>query len=96
LRCCGIRGAVTVKNNTKKSILAASKELLQKMVEANNVAIGDIAVIWFSTTVDLNTEFPAVAAREMGWTKTAMMCSHEMNVPGSLSKVPESYDAGQH
>jgi chorismate mutase len=84
LRCCGIRGAITVKNNTRESILAASKELLQKMVEANNVEVDDVAGIWFTTTVDLNAEFPAVAAREMGWTRTAMMCGHEMNVPGSL------------
>ena len=85
MRCRGIRGAITVEKNTKESIVAASKELLQKIVEANRVDIDDIAGIWFTTTSDLNTEFPAVAARELGWTKTALLCGHEMNVPGSLT-----------
>jgi chorismate mutase len=85
LRCCGIRGAITVKSNTKDFIISASKELLQKMVAANDVEVDDIAGVWFTTTPDLNAEFPAAAAREIGWTKTAMMCSHEMNVPGSLA-----------
>jgi chorismate mutase len=85
LRCRGIRGAIAVDKNTKDSIVAASKELLNKMVKANGVAVEDIAGIWFTTTIDLNAEFPAVAARELGWTKTALICGHEMNVPGSLS-----------
>lgn len=61
------------------------KELLRKIVEANNVDIDDIAAVWFSTSTDLNAEFPAVAARELGWSKTAMLCGHEMSVPGSLT-----------
>lgn len=85
MRCYGIRGAITVDKNTKDSIVAASKELLNKMVKANGVAVEDMAGIWFTTTSDLNAEFPAVAARELGWTKTALICGHEMNVPGSLS-----------
>jgi chorismate mutase len=84
LRCCGIRGAITVESNTKESVVAASKELLQKMVKTNSVEVGDIAGVWFTTTLDLDAEFPAVAARDMGWNKTALICSHEMNVPGSL------------
>ncbi|MPZ24575.1 MAG: chorismate mutase, partial [Dehalococcoidia bacterium] len=52
--------------------------------EANGIATDDIASALFSTTQDLNAEFPAVAARERGWTDVALMCSHEMNVPGSL------------
>jgi chorismate mutase len=85
LRCCGIRGAITVESNTKEAIVSAAKELLQNMVEANAVDVGDIAGVWFTTTSDLNAEFPAVAARQLGWTGTAMICGHEMNVPGSLS-----------
>jgi chorismate mutase len=86
LNCRGIRGAITVKSNTKESIVAASKELLQRMIEANSMDADDIAGIWFSTTFDLNAEFPAVGARELGWSKTALFCGHEMNVPGSLLK----------
>lgn len=55
------------------------------MVSANSVREEDTACILFTTTQDLNAEFPAVAAREMGFTRTALMCGHEMNVPGSLS-----------
>lgn len=70
--------------NTKGAIIAASKELLQKMVEANGVEINDIAAILFTTTPDLNAEFPAAAARELDWSQVALLCGHEMNVPGSL------------
>jgi len=73
-----------VPENTKGAIIAASKELLQKMVEANGVEINDIAAILFTTTPDLNAEFPAAAARELDWSQVALLCGHEMNVPGSL------------
>jgi len=65
--------------------LAATKELLQKMVELNEVEVDKIACIWFTTTQDLNSAFPAAAARDMGWINTALLCGHEMNVPNSLS-----------
>ena len=84
MRCRGIRGAITVERNTKEAIIAASKELLEKMVEANEVDVDDIAGVWFTTTPDINAEFPAVAARELGWSSVALICGHEMNVPGSL------------
>lgn len=80
----GIRGATTVDANTKEAILAATTELLSAMIEANDVRTDDIASVFFSTTPDLNAEFPAVAARDMGWTNVALMCAHEMSVPGSL------------
>jgi chorismate mutase len=82
--CRGIRGATTVAANTKKSITSAGEELLQKMAEANGVEVDDIACIWFTTSPDLNAEFPAVAARKLGWTGTALLCSSEIEVPGSL------------
>ena len=82
--CRSIRGAITVPDNNRDSILAACKELLQKMVELNGVEIDDIASVWFTTTSDLDAEFPAVAARELGWSKVGLLCGHEMNVPGGL------------
>ncbi|MDY6917653.1 MAG: chorismate mutase [Chloroflexota bacterium] len=85
MHCRGIRGATTVGANTRDDILAATEELLRQMVDANDVKVEDIAFILFTTTQDLNAEFPAVAAREMGFTRSALMCGHEMNVPGSLS-----------
>ncbi|MBE9502481.1 MAG: chorismate mutase [Chloroflexi bacterium] len=85
MKCRGVRGATTVEGNTREHILAATKELLQEMVIANGVEEDDIACIIFTTTPDLNAEFPAVAARELGFSQTAFLCEHEMNVPDSLS-----------
>ncbi len=56
------------------------------MVRANNLCPDDIAAAIFTTTTDLNAEFPAVAARALGWTDVALLCSHEIDVPGSLRK----------
>ena len=82
--CRGIRGATTVDANTKDDILAATKELLQEMMRANGVEQEDVACILFTTTPDIDAEFPAVAARELGLSNTALLCGHEMNVPGGL------------
>ena len=82
----GIRGATTVESNTREEILAAAGELLAAIVQANDLPHDHVASIIFTTTPDLNAEFPAVAARELGWTEVALECLHEMNVPGSLPK----------
>ena len=82
--CRGIRGATIVASNSREDILAATKELLLQMVEANGVEIDKIASIHFTTTPDLNAEFPALAARELGWTDVALLCGHEMDVPHGL------------
>ena len=80
----GVRGATTVKANTGEAILAATTELLGAMVEANGLDIEEVASAFFTASPDLNAEFPALAARQMGWTHVALLCGHEMNVPGSL------------
>lgn len=80
----GIRGAITVAKNEPDEIVAAAKELLQEMVAVNEIVAEDVASAWFTTTPDLNAEFPAVGARQMGWTFVPLMCGHEMAVPGSL------------
>jgi len=86
LRCRGIRGAITVPDNDRENIMTATKRLLEEILGANEIEIGDIAAIFFSTTPDLNAEFPAAATRELGWPQhIALLCGHEMNVPGSLS-----------
>lgn len=84
--CRGIRGASTVPENTREAIVTASKELLQEILEVNAVEVDDVASVFFTTTPDLNAAFPAVAARQLGWTKVALLCGHEMNVPGSLPR----------
>jgi chorismate mutase len=86
LQCRGIRGATTVSSNNKESILAATEELLKEMAQANSVKVDDIAAILFTTTSDLNAEFPASATRELGWPQhLALLCGHEINVPNDLS-----------
>lgn len=85
MRCRGIRGAITVPDNDRENIMTATKRLLEKILRANEIEIGDIAAIFFSTTPDLNAEFPAAATRELGWPQhIALLCGHEMNVPGGL------------
>jgi len=83
--CRGIRGATTVTANTREAILEATRELLDELVRTNDVRPEDVASAYFTTTSELNAEFPAVAARNgLGWTNVALMCGHEMDVPGSL------------
>jgi chorismate mutase len=84
--CRGIRGATTVDNNTKEDILNSAKELLQKMIDANGLQSENVACAIFTTTNDLNAEFPAAAARQLGWAHPALLCAQEMNVPGSLQR----------
>ena len=86
VRCRGIRGATTVDANTREDILQAATELLQRMVQANGVRVEDVASVFFTTTLDLTAEFPALAARQMGWNDVALLCAHEMSVPGSLPR----------
>ncbi len=80
----GVRGATTVKANTREAILEATAELLQAMAEANGLDSEDVASAFFTSSSDINAEFPALAARQMGWTDVALLCGHEMQVPGSL------------
>lgn len=85
VRVRGIRGATTVARNTRDEILDATTELLRLLIEANDIQVDDVASAIFSTTPDLDAEFPAVAARQQfGWHHVALSCTHEMAVPGSL------------
>ncbi len=86
LLCRGVRGATTVETNTAETIREATAELLQALVEANDIEHDRVASILFTTTMDLNAAFPAVAARELGWTDIALLNAHEMAVPGALPR----------
>ena len=77
----GIRGATTAESNTREDVLAAATELMERLVEANSIDADDVAAAFFTTTPDLNAEFPAAAARLMGWTYVALMGASEINVP---------------
>ena len=82
----GIRGATTADCNTREAIVQATKELLEELIEANDIEADDVAAAIFSTTPDLNAEFPAVAARQLGWVYVALMCGHEMAVPDAQAR----------
>ena len=82
----GIRGATVAGENSEEAILAATRELLYTMIRANDIRPQEVASAHFTTTVDLNATYPALAARQLGWFDVALLCGHEMNVPGGLEK----------
>jgi chorismate mutase len=82
----GVRGATTVDENTAEAILSATKDLLQAMIEANDIEEDSVASVIFTTSPDLNAVFPAQAAREIGWKRTALMGAQEVDVPGGLQR----------
>jgi chorismate mutase len=84
--CRGVRGATTADSNTRDDILRATRELLALMIRQNGIRAEDVASVIFSTTPDLNAEFPALAARQLGWYDVALLCNHELDVPGSLRR----------
>lgn len=84
--CRGIRGATTVERNEREDILTATTELLELLIQHNDLRAEDIASAIFSVTEDLDAEFPALAARQLGWTEVALMCTREIPVPNSLVK----------
>ena len=85
LMCRGVRGAITVGSNNEDEILEATRELLQAVMRANDMSVDDIASVYFTTTPDLNATYPAFAARQLGWYDTALLCGHEIAVPGGLA-----------
>jgi chorismate mutase len=82
--CRGIRGATTAIANTAEDILEATDELMRTVIELNELDPANVASVIFTTTPDLTATFPALAARDIGWTEVPLMCAHEMAVPGSL------------
>ena len=85
--CRGIRGATTVEANTAEEILEATTELMVALIGLNDLRPEDVASAVFTTTPDLTATFPAIAARDLGWTEVPLLCAHEMDVPGALGQV---------
>lgn len=84
--CRGVRGATTVAANDREEILTATRQLLALMVRRNGIEKQDVASAIFTTTPDLDAEFPALAARQLGWLDVPLLCGHELSVPGSLPR----------
>jgi chorismate mutase len=84
--CRGVRGATTVDLDTREEILKATRQLLALMIRLNGIEPEDVGSAIFTTTPDLNAEFPALAARQLGWLEVPLLCTHELAVPGSLPR----------
>jgi len=82
--CRGVRGATTVEQNTRDAILNATRQLLALIIRRNEIDPADVASAIFTVTRDVNAEFPALAARQMGWLDVPLLCGYEVEVPGSL------------
>jgi len=81
----GIRGATTVTRNGESEILSATKELLERIIEANDIVSEDVCSLLITVTNDLDAAFPARAVRQIeGWDIVPLMCSLEIPVPDSL------------
>ena len=96
-RVLGLRGATTASANSKSAILTSTKDLLQEIVGSNNLQVKELAAVYFTVTQDLNAEFPALAARQLGWDNVALLCAQEMDVPflGSLALRSDYRDETQ-
>ena len=86
LYCRGVRGATTIDSNTREDILTGTRQLLALMIRQNEIEAEDVSSAIFSTTVDIDAEFPALAARQLGWLDVPLLCTNEVDVPGSLCK----------
>ena len=82
--CRGIRGATTADANTDEAIYSATRDMLQELINVNGIDQEQVAAAYFTVTSDLNAAFPAAAARQLGWSEVALMCSTEIPVPDSL------------
>ncbi|MFZ3102916.1 MAG: chorismate mutase [Desulfitobacteriaceae bacterium] len=80
----GVRGATTVEENSAELIKTATKELLQAIIKENSLCLEDIVSAIFTVTPDLNADFPASSAREIGWERVPLLCTTEIPVPGAV------------
>jgi len=86
-RLFALRGAITVEENAEPEILSATTQLVSEIIERNELDPGQMVSCIFSCTTDLNAQFPAVAARDLGLDRVPLLCTQEIEVPGSLQRV---------
>jgi chorismate mutase len=87
MRLIALRGANTVSANEPEAILSATDELMRELMARNELGADDLVSCIFTLTPDLDAEFPAVAAREMGLSRVPLLCAREIPVPGALPSV---------
>ena len=86
-RLFALRGAVQAEENSREAILEATAELMRTMIERNSLEADEMVSCIFTTTADLDAEFPAVAARQLGLDTVPLLCTREIPVPGSMERV---------
>ena len=86
-RLFAVRGAVQADVNEAEAILTATETLLQDLVDRNGLTPGAMVSCLFTTTEDLDAEFPAVAARRLGLDSVPLICAREIDVPGAMPRV---------
>jgi chorismate mutase len=87
MRLFALRGAITVEDNDREAILTATTELMGELLARNALGREEIVSCIFTMTEDLNAEFPAVAARQMGFERVPLLCVREIDVPGAMPRV---------
>lgn len=87
MKLFALRGAAGVDENSEESILAASEELMRELMDRNALRPDDIVSCLFTLTQDLDAQFPAVAARNLGFERVPLLCAQEIAVEGSLPRV---------
>jgi chorismate mutase len=87
MRLYALRGATSVAHNDAKDILEATTELMSAIMERNSLRPEDVVSCIFTATNDLNAEFPAVAARALGFEHVPLLCAREIPVPRALPRV---------
>ena len=87
MRLFALRGATTVDQNEPEAILGATEWLMREILKRNELSPNDVVSCIFTLTSDLNAEFPAVAARNIGFERVPLLCAREVDVPGSLPRV---------
>lgn len=84
--CRGVRGATTVAADDRDQILTATRQMLALMIRRNGIRGTDVASVLFTVTNDLSAEFPALAARQLGWLEVPLLCGYEISVPNGLPR----------
>jgi chorismate mutase len=86
-RLWAVRGAVQAEKNNVEAILTATEALMRELMSRNELEPGQMVSCLFTTTDDLNAEFPAVAARRLGLEAVPLLCTRELDVPGAMRSV---------
>jgi chorismate mutase len=82
-----VRGAIQIEGNARETILDGTTQLIQEVLERNELTRDDLISVIFTATPDLTAEFPAYAARQLGFTDVPLICATEIDVPGAMPRV---------